>query len=323
MSALGRPLRVLFISNFSSERCGVRIFGEIWVEALRMVGVEIWVWDGTYPAVARRGYTPWTSGQGTRYDWDLVHLNWDPQTINHYLPEHFAPGVAPPLSLFLHDVPPNSSCPVLPVARLVMSYEEMEGSHVIEHAVPAWGGHRIHDCTRWSFLPATVPVIGVSGIRGDPGANLVEELCLRRGWVFNCPPWWYREMGAASTLAGPFLSTEEEIHRLSHSDVNICWYHTSGRGKSMAAMFCVAAGRPLVLSGSTMFSNLVGYGDEVYCLSTHNDDNTVNSLYAEAEGLEQMVDLALETRIVPTRAAKELSWEVRALEIKALWEGMI
>lgn len=283
-------MRVLFITNSSTERCGVRVYGELWMEALRGAGVEIDEWDGTYEHARRYGYLP-TGVEA----WDLVHLNWDPQTINHYLPEHFAG--APPLSVFLHDVPPNSTCPVAGVAKLVMAHEPGEGISVIDHAVPDYRG--------MLYLPAPggLPVIGLTGIRRDAGVEQARELCKRRGWVFSEPPWWN---------GGPWLSTKEEIARLSACDVNVNWYHATGRGKSMSAMMGVAARRPLVLSPSTMFSALWGYRDEI----------TFGGDLSDAE-LEDCIDEALSCIRIPKNARVEQSWAVRAEQIKALWEGAL
>lgn len=287
-------MRVLFITNSSTQRCGVRVYGELWMQALREAGVEIDEFDGTYSAIQARGggYLP-----GNVRDYDIVHLNWDPQAINHYLLRHFLPH-DPPLSLFLHDVPPNSTCPVFGSASLVMAMEPGKGITVIEHAVPRFD----HIVT---MPPLNIPVIGAAGIRDDPGIKEVEALCKKKGWLFNGPsPTW--------------LTNGEEIARLSMSHVNVCWYHTSGRGKSMAAMFCVAAKRPLVLSCSTMFSNLWPYREELYFGDIHKDerDFTVKELEWQVEG-------ALLGQKVPETARVELAWSRRAQEIKSLWEAML
>jgi hypothetical protein len=280
-------MRVLFISNDSTQRCGVRIFGDLWADALRGIGVEIDRWDGTYSTIYARGkYVPDNIG-----DYDLVHLNHDPQAINHYLPKHFS-GVKK-LSLFLHDVPPNSTCPVFGIANLVMAMEPGEGIHVIDHAVPDMGELPILTIGRLR------PYIGVCGIRNDAGRIDVEKLCERRGWGFNGP-------------SASWLTTEQEITRLAQSDVNVCWYHVTGRGKSMGAMFCVAARRPLVLSTSTMFSNLWPYEYEIMW-----------GVPDSAESLEPAVEEALKRQMIPERARRELSWTIRAKEIKALWEAMV
>src|SRR4051812_16343580 len=81
---------VLFVTNSATQRCGVRIYGELWMNALRATGVEIIEWDGTYSTIYGRGsYLP-SRAELEALGVNLIHLNWDPQAINHYIPEHFA-----------------------------------------------------------------------------------------------------------------------------------------------------------------------------------------------------------------------------------------
>jgi hypothetical protein len=294
-------MRVLFVTNSATQKCGVRVYGELWMNALRAAGVDVVEWDGTYQSIMARGgeYLP-----PDAHTYDLIHLNWDPQAINHYLPEHFAPtGV--PLSVFLHDVPPNSTCPVVPVADLLLAHEPGEGIVVMDHAVPEYR----------SDMPLYKDFsVGTSGIRNDPGVELVEQVCRRNGWYHS--------------KSGEFgwLDTDCEIDRLARCHVNVCWYATSGRGKSMAAMLMVAAQRPLVLSNSTMFSALTQHPDydvvrEITLgYSTHDSNNQPTKAYANLDYLADCIALAHQGGVVPTAAATELRWSRCAEQIKALWE---
>lgn len=291
-------MKVLYISPLGNPRCGEKTYGQIWVEALRAQGVDVHEWDGWYPHAKEHGYLPPDANS-----YDLIHVNWGPANMGHYLPEHIPSGV--PLSVFLHDVPPNSTCSLVPRAQLLMSYDPMEGSHVIDHAVPE--GPFPKDV---ATFPKDAVVVGVSGVRNDPGHYMVRDLCARRGWIFNAPTWWDGSMGGVD---GPWLDWRSEIARLSASTFNVCWYQTTGRGKSMAAMFCVAAQRPLVLSGSTMFSALEPYSNELYQTS-----------YFDAPWLEDVTTDVLRDNceLVPSRAARELSWTHCATRIKTLWESV-
>jgi hypothetical protein len=300
-------MKVLFITNSATQKCGVRVYGELWMDALRTAGVEIDEWDGTYPSIMARGgeYLPETVDE-----YDLVHLNWDPQAINHYIPEHFASVFdrqLPPLSIFLHDVPPNSTCPVAPCADLLLAHEPGEGIVVIDHAVP--------DYRPTNTVPYETFTVGTSGIRNDPGVELVQQVCDRNGW-------WHSRSGEGRG----WRTTEGEIARLAQCHVNVCWYATSGRGKSMAAMLMVAAQRPLVLSNSTMFSALTQHPDydvvrEITLgYSTHDSNNQPTKAYANLDYLADCIALAHQGGVVPTAAATELRWSRCAEQIKALWE---
>lgn len=294
-------MRILFITNRSMERCGVRVFGDLMIAALERAGLDVDVWDGCYSTVVEHGYLP-----RDLYRYDLVHLNWDPQAINHYLPCHFAG--APPLSLFLHDVPPNSTCPVFDQARWRFGFEPWQGVDVFEEPVPPTP----------PLLPSPydVPdgpiVIGATGIRDDPGMHAIEAVCRHNGWVFNGPVW--RTSAGVGAAPANWLSTDDEIRRLAQSTVNVCWYHTSGRGKSMAAMFCCAAKRPLILSGSSMFSALWPYPHEVYSYR----DFEQATLEAGLQAVVRQVQAG--TALRPDTVCWRLGWDRQIRQILRAWE---
>jgi hypothetical protein len=291
-------MRVLMLANLSPLRCGEKEYALIWAGELRKLGVEITLWNGGHPA----------SLPEDAASYDLIHVNWGPAQMGHWGEGMIPEGV--PLSIFLHDVPPNSTCLLAPRAQLLMSYEPMEGSVVLDHAVP-------------SYVPSAKPseeiTVGVTGIRGDGGHEIVRDTCARLGWGYSAPAWW-EERGNASVEQGRWLSTEEEIERLARSTINVCWYHTSGRGKSMGAMFCLAARRPLILSQSTMFSHLHPYKDEIMIVE--------DSHYDLAGKLEPALEMMLEKMGMGfyggygDRAREELSWGRLAEKIKELWEGV-
>lgn len=293
-------MRVLFITNLSTLRCGVREYGAHFSHALDRQGITVDTWDGTYPSAVRFGYLPPPTQLAT---YDLVHLNWDPQAINHYLPEHF--DGAPPLSLFLHDVPPNSTCPVLDRAQWVIAFEPVAGRKtvVIPEGIPA--------TPIWNGRPSPrLITIGTTGIRDDPGVRMVADLCARRGWIYN-------------GVKDQWLPTAEEIQRLGASTVNVCWYQATGRSKSMGAMYCCAARRPLVLSASTMFSALWGYEDEIYI------DHDVAGYHLN---LERMIDRVLQDMRTdnmagvgcartPNLVCRDLSWDRVIEPVVAAWRS--
>jgi hypothetical protein len=273
----------------------------MWVRELEKLGVQIEEWDGSYSHVKEAGYLPPGVGK-----YDLLHLNWDPQTINHYLPQHFEG--APPLSLFLHDVPPNSTCPVWDSAKLRMGYEPYPGLVQLDHAIPPFHGpfnEKLEGPIR----------VGVTGVRNDPGFGMVEDLCKREGWELSRPAW---------QTGGSWVSMEEEIARLATCTFNICWYHTSGRGKSMGAMMCAASRRPLVLSNSTMFSCLEPYQDELYqCKGDANGVNLERMAEVVLGDLEDGLEVGVGVAKVPNKLLTDLSWARCAQRIKSLWESLL
>lgn len=295
-------MRVLCISNWTIARCGVREYGDQFATALEAAGHQVDRWDGGYEACYRRGYLP-----ADLSAYDLLHLNWDPQTINHYLPQHFAGG--PPLSLMLHDVPPNSTCPVFDVARWRFAFEPTEGlDAILPEAIP----------DERPIAPSVSErvVIGVTGIRSDPGMALVQEVCQAEGWDCNTPVWWVD--------GADWLPRAAEITRLAASTINVCWYHTSGRGKSMAAMYCLAAGRPLILSGSSMFSALWPYAREIYIdHQTHGRLGVTASYTADrlrAQIHAVLTDLRTGVARRPQQVLIDLAWAQVVQSVVRAWE---
>lgn len=287
-------MRVLFITGLGHWICGEREYGSIWARELRKLGVEIREWDGY------GGHT--LPGERELRAIDLIHVNWGPSNLPHYQPEHFPPEI--PLSVFMHDVEPHSHCPLASRAELLMSYEPSAGSIVLDHAVPTYDGPFPE--------PPKQITVGLTGIRGDRGREMVIDECEKRGWKVSTPGWW----GSVWSRAD-WISTEQEIMRLASCTLNVCWYHTSTRGKSMAAMFCVAARRPLLLSGSTMFSALWPYDDEITIVREAEGDAP---LYYSA--LAGRLESALTWQRRPNAAVHELSWARLAQRIKKLWEGV-
>ncbi len=69
-------MRVLFVSNHEQERCGIAEYGRLHADALEANGIEVVRWSALYPK-----YLP-----PDAEEYDVVHLNWHPGTINHILP---------------------------------------------------------------------------------------------------------------------------------------------------------------------------------------------------------------------------------------------
>lgn len=283
-------MKVLLVSPFSNPRCGEAEFGRIWARELRAVGVQIFEWDGYYPAVYDRGhrYMP-----ADAHLYDLIHVNWGPANMGHYQPEHFPSGV--PLSVFLCDVPPNSTCLLHDRADLLMSAEWYDGAEHIPHGIPTYEG---------PFGPVPTGVtIGTTGIRDDQGSTALQDALRLRRW------------GTNNVDPSVWLPTDEEIQRLSRSTFNACWYKETGRGISMAATFCLASRRPLLVSASSMFDYLRPWEHEIYFAPPDSSVQTQLDmvLYDVHRGIDRR----------PQSVLDELSWKNNAMKIKHLWEGIL
>lgn len=240
----GNRLKVLHISNHSQLRCGIQNFGYQLTTALRLAGCEVTDWDAYYPVLHAReeageaGYLPvdWTT-------YDVIHLNWHPAASNIYQPGHF-PGGPPIFSVFLHDIPPWSTCPVVEAVDVVVLAElfpEMPAQKVLvvcPYPVVDW----VTD------LPPQNEVftVGVTGVRGD-GFEAVTKACRDHDWILNAKP------------PDQWLTLEDEIRRLARSTVNVCWY-AGDRGLSGAASTCLASRRPLLINTSPMLRHLPSGG---------------------------------------------------------------
>lgn len=286
-------MHVLFISP-QRPGCGEAEFGRLWARELRKVGVFVHEWDGAWPAVYARGHRYFPEDL-TPYD--LIHVNWGPANMGHYLPAHFSRNK--PLSLFLADVPPHSSTELHLFADLVWAMEPAENATVIKHHIPPYQGP-------FFSLPERV-TIGTTGIRGDAGIEALRSLCARRGWILS--------------ESGPqWRSTEEEIERLAQCTLNVLWYHSTGRGTSQAAAYCLASRRPLVLSASSMFDYLEPWRGEVYRLGGDPEEDPGLLEWAVVGVLE---DIRRGQDRQPSTVLRDLAWEKLALRIKLEWETLV
>lgn len=287
-------MKVLFINNDSDERCGIRLFGDEMAKAVEREGVEVTRYNGCYPEIYARGHEYFPPDWST---YDLVHLNWHPATLNHYVPSIVPNGL--PLSLFVNDPPPNSSCPVWDLAKVRWtSVPEVEGTELLVYPIPS---HITPNVYPYVLNP---PIIGYSGIRGD-GHDSLKDLCERNNWVFN-----------ASKPGSPWRSTEEEINRLALSTVNVCWYFAT-RGVASAPMMMAAARRPLLVNSSSMFDHLRGeFGiDDVYFAPA---EETLEDAVKHV-----LVDVSLGCQLIPTNSCLRYSWSQAAKTIVKRWESII
>lgn len=232
-------MRVLLIYNATSRRCGNEQHGLQTAIALRRAGADVTVWDGTYETIYEKlqqnvpAYVP-----ADLADYDVVHFNWHPASINHYNPEHFAGARF--LSVRLIDLPPHSWCPVEDRADFLIAAEPYEKADlIVPNPVVDW----VTDLPE----PDNEFTVGVSGVRGD-GYLDVLQACL------DHPSWRYN----ARTPDDPWLSIDDEVRRLARSTVNVAWYHGS-RGVAGAPSMLLASRRPLLINYSPMLRHLANF----------------------------------------------------------------
>lgn len=285
-------MRILHVSNHSAPRCGIQNFGYQVTTALRRAGAEVTDWDGSYQAIYEKPYLPPDAA-----DYDVIHVNWHPVTINHYHADHFPSG--PVLSVYLNDLPPWSSCPFGDQAAVRFAPEPHPGCAVLPYPIADW----IDDLPE----PPAEFTVGWSGVRGD-GADLLRKVCDLCGYATNAPD-------------GVWRSFEDEVRRQARSTINVLWYHEA-RGISGGASQAAAAKRPIVLNGSRMFQHFWPYADEVHRFP-HRDAPT-------AWRPDQRLDVVLKVMQdhwrhgqlrQPTRILTDLGWTRAADRMLSVWEA--
>jgi hypothetical protein len=289
-------MRILHISNHSVDRCGVALFGRQCSAALRAEGAEVVDWDGYYPTIYAK-----EQQQAPSYlpadvsTYDVVHLNWQPGTLNHYYPALFPPAqlprrTVPIYSVFLHDLPPWSSCLFEGQMHVKFTLEPYDAG-TVEIPPPA------PDYVPSSPVAPTV-TIGRTNIR-DAGRSELTEICARQGWILNDsdPDHW--------------LPEAEEVERLARSWVNVVWY-AEHRSRGSAAMVAAAARRPLLLSESERFAHLRPYANELYITPVWNLEGRLLAIVSAVESGVAKVPMEIPIVFGWRRAARRMiaAWEV-------------
>lgn len=286
-------MRILHPWDMDRPRCGVANVAAQTSIALRRAGTEVVDWNANYSEITRRreagqpAYLPADAA-----DYDVLVFHWHPGAWNYYCPEHIPPSVF--FVLFLHDLPPWSSCPLLDQAHYVVTTEPFARSHcVLPHPVPDW----ITD------LPAPNPTftVGVTGVRQEGHAQ-VQEVCAQQGWHWNGP-------------AETWLSIEEEVRRLARSTINVCWYHEA-RGVASTASMCLASRRPLLVNTSPMLRHLYDHFQQVISAIPDSTDSPEVCLRAVAQGAYGRHYL---TRESPEDATLRLGWGGAAMYLLEQW----
>lgn len=293
-------MRVLHVSNHATLRCGVAEFGRQLSAAVRAAGHDVTDFEGSYPECARRGYFPedW-------YTYDVVHLNWQPNTLNHYQPEvlqQYAEkvpwqvdeyGAWPALSVFLHDLPPWSVCALAQLPNPIRSALEPYEDYIV---IPP-------PCLppRPALPLFERPTIGMTGII-NPHVEVVRGICERHGW----------DLGLSSP---EWVSNDEEIARLQRCWVNVVWYDYD-RSRSSSASIVATAQRPTVLSYCTRFDHFLPWEGEFYWADPSHPERLEHLLTRLVEHTRRGDHMTF-----PEASVNALQWPRLIRPLLHAWEG--
>ena len=286
-------MRILYLSNVSTLRCGVAELGRQNSRVLRELGHDVTEWDGNYPVIYDRiqkqepSYFPadWAS-------YDVIHLNWHPTITNHYVSKVFPPH--PLISIFLHDIPPHTTCTAIDQADVIFSLEPTVDYPQAVIIPPA-----MIDYVPMSPVSPT-PLVGRTSV-GDINRVWMEDICQRHGW----------ELSNSGFQTGAWTPIEDELERLARCWVNVVWYEEQ-RSRSSAAITAAFARRPLLLSNNTRFDNLRPYSDELY----FGDFPTL-----EACLVDVMRDVAEGVAKVPRRLPEAFGWRQWSQVMVDAWDA--
>lgn len=276
-------MRILFVSNHTTEKCGVAEFGRQNVAALEALGHDVVVWTPTPDD------HEWPHSVAL---YDVIHVNYHPGTINYLRPLEALRR--PKLSAFFHE--PGT----------LHQFGDPEVSFQAEYPLPDLpGNHQL------LFMPVpdyTPPpqlwhapnmgqekyMVGWSSIRQD-GADHVRAHLLQ----------YFSEEQARLDC---WRKTDREIERLAECDYLVYWYGGANRGQSAGVTMGIAAQRPIVLNHNRMFESLEEYEDELYFCADLE------------EGLAEVThDLHHGIAKIPRRAKQERSWTKAAITMASAW----
>ncbi len=228
-------MKIAVISNHSTRRCGFAKYSYETVTALARAGHQVVAWDGVYEKVyARREAGEESFLPPDAESFDVIHVIWHANTMNHYNGATWPKG--PVLSLW-NGGPSDAYCPFADAFDVKWSCYPLEGHRDHWYPVLDW----VKD------LPPTAEefTVGATSVRGD-GISEIIEVCGRRGWATNLP------------VPDQWLSLEDEVQRLAYSTVNVCWYNTPDiwKDRAGAPATALASGRPLLITRDSLLSHL-------------------------------------------------------------------
>lgn len=279
-------MKVLLVANFSDRRCGYQNFAVQTETAFRRAGFDLTTFDGTYSRI----YARQQDGLGIHAflppdtpDYDVVHLIWSAQTMNHYTGAQWPEG---PLLSIWDGGPSDAYCPFMQwmSCKWTCYDRSAEGYYENWYPIPDW----VDDLP----APDEAFTVGCSSVRGD-GVAEVRDLCARRGWAVNLPS------------PGQWVPLEDEIRRLARSTVNVSWYRTSPiwKDRAGAPSTALASRRPFLKSDDSLLGHLEGCPDLYHGIHLeHGGDGLEGALARVYE------DWKAGRLLYPSKTVDRLSW---------------
>lgn len=303
-------MRVLLVSNSEQTRCGISLYGKRQYQAMKGLGVDITDWSALYPK-----YLP-----PDVEEYDLVHFNFHPHTINHIQAQHLPKR--PRLSGLFHEARPDwlrdenrAFLPSLWYAiEMKMASEDVEGCRTFYTPVPDVNPEE----WRFRFWDAeggvTNPpiMIGNSSIRRD-GMDWVEQAVIDHNR--DAPANHHWAISYSPSSEDGWLSDQEEVDRLGLCDVLIAHYHSGYLGQSAGAATMLAARRPLIINSGPMVRTLWKYaeGPNPQLYKIEDAEEAINTV---------LEDLRHGRARYPLRLAEERSWTNQAKLMLSWWEEL-
>lgn len=226
-------MRILFVGNNKTERCGVAEFGRHAVAALRKLGHEVRDWDW------KTDFGPSYTHDAHHGQYDVVFVNWHAGTLGWQEFDVGARGCrrhGGVVSAYLHESSPAWNMPehrpplLDQVDVAFVDHPKVAGASYFR--TPVWDVQPVKDNVAGHVC------IGTSGIRRE-GVAAVSIACQKWCWLEN-------------HSHGEWLSDQDEVTRLAGSWINVAHYGAGFGGQASAMGALIAAGQPILINSNRM-----------------------------------------------------------------------
>ena len=249
-------MRILFVGNNQTERCGVAEWGRHCVAALRKIGHAVFDWHQR----EEPENPPIPDADVVFANWHAGTLGWEPRwrtlgkLTSAYLhesspawnqPEH-RPPLLDQVDMAFVDHPAVQGWKDFPT--------EVRVSNVIYFRTPVWD---VVPKLRDSFAPASVRriTIGCTGIRKE-GLDAMLAFAQRQADQGRL----YVDVWPSSDT--DWRTPEEEVSRLSACWINVAHYGAGFGGQASAMGALIAAGQPILINSNRMLETWREYAEE-------------------------------------------------------------